>query len=122
MSGFADNLAAGVIACQHCTSCGTAILPARARCPACGSAELAWRHASGRGTVWSVTTIWRAPTEALKAEVPYDLVLVTLDEGPRLMGRAAAALTIGDRVMGAVVQHGAERLVQFAPLAKDDAA
>jgi uncharacterized OB-fold protein len=49
--------------------------------PASGAA-LEWVEASGAGVVYSVTWIQRKPPEA-----PYNVVLVDLEEGARMMAR-----------------------------------
>lgn len=87
---------------QHCYGCGTyRFFPSRL-CPECGSDEQVWGPCSGRGTIYSLTTVHRAPTPAFRAGVPYVVALVELAEGPRVManivgeGRLEAA--IGDAV------------------------
>ena len=99
MTGFADGLARGELRVQRCSGCGTATLPPRLACPACGAATLPWQPASGGGTVWAVTVVHRAPSDLYKPLLPYTLVLVQLDEGPRVMGHGHAGLAIGDRVL-----------------------
>ena len=49
-----------------------------------GSAEISWDLASGRGRVFSWTVTHRAVDPAFKP--PYAIVVVELDEGPRLVG------------------------------------
>lgn len=70
---------------QTCDSCGNAQLYPRIFCTRCHSESLKWKPSSGRGTVYSYTIIRRAPSKAFKADVPYVLALVELDEGVRLM-------------------------------------
>lgn len=51
-----------------------------------------------RGTVYTETVIHAAPQQFV-AEAPYQLILVTLDSGGRVMGRVAEGrVAIGDRV------------------------
>ncbi len=82
--------AAGRLELPVCEDCGKAHLYPRSHCPHCGGARLAWREASGRGAVYSFTTVHRAPMPAFKPEVPYTIAVVRLAEGPHLTGRLAA--------------------------------
>ncbi len=114
-SPFTDGLATGVLRYQRCAACGQAITGRRVACTACGGVDLAWHTAAGTGTVWSVSTVHRAPTEAWRAEAPYTLVLVTLDEGPRVMAHGAADLVIGQRVQAQPAVLAGTALVRFMP-------
>ena len=55
---------------------------------------------TGAGTVSASTLVHRAPDDAFRAIAPYRLVLVELDEGPRLMAHADIGINVGDRVRG----------------------
>jgi uncharacterized OB-fold protein len=54
-------------------------------CRECGSERLEHRAASGRGKVHSYSVVHRAPGPAFKADVPYAVLLVELEEGPRMV-------------------------------------
>lgn len=112
---FTDALALGQIRYQRCDACGSAQRLARYACTVCGANTLSWHEASGRGTVFAVTEVRRAPTDTFKALTPYTLVLVDLDEGARLMGHASAGMGIGERVQGHVFSIGDQPLVRFEP-------
>lgn len=113
-SSFTDGLATGVLRYQRCDACGATQTGRRFACTACGGLALAWHDAVGTGTVWSVSTVYRAPTEAWRAEAPYTLVLVTLDEGPRVMAHGAPGLAIGDRVQAQPVLLAGQALLRFS--------
>ena len=87
---------------QHCYGCGAYRFFPSLLCPHCGSDEQVWGPCSGRGTIYSVTVVHRAPNAAFRAVAPYVVALVELEEGPRMManivgeGRLEAA--IGDAV------------------------
>lgn len=81
-----------------CRRCSHSIYLRRGFCPACGAEDVETRTAAGGGTVHAVTTVVRAPAPEWKAIAPYDLVLVDLDEGVRMMSHAEPGLKIGDRV------------------------
>jgi len=71
---------------RRCPRCGANLHPRRLICPACGSEELSWIAASGRGVVYSVSTIYRAASNA-RQTVPYHVGIVALDEGVHLFTR-----------------------------------
>lgn len=70
---------------QHCGDCKHIQYYQQAMCRACGSENLAHRPASGRGKVHSFSVVHRAPGPAFKADVPYAVLLVELEEGPRMI-------------------------------------
>ncbi len=78
----------------------------RVLAPGSGSADLSWRVSSGRGTVYSVTVI------SPKNEPSYDVALIDMDEGYRLMSRvegvAAEQVRIGMRVRARIHEPGGE--------------
>ena len=75
----------GKLLLQRCGSCGHFRFYPRILCTNCSSLETEWVEASGRGAVYSYSVIHRAPSPAFKAEVPYVLAVVVLDEGVRMM-------------------------------------
>lgn len=72
---------------QKCGNCGAVRHYPRPVCDRCYSLEVEWIEASGRGTVHSWTIAHHAYHPAFKAEVPYVLVTVDLEEGVRALGR-----------------------------------
>src|SRR5262249_49387232 len=80
-----DALKQGRLTFQKCRHCGHAWLPARAECPECLRAEWDWTNASGKGRVVSWVIYHHAYHEEFKARVPYNVTLVELDEGPRMI-------------------------------------
>jgi len=113
---FVDGLEAQVLRYQRCGQCGQAQTLARYACQACASAALEWCDASGHATVRAATVVARAPSDEFRALAPYTLVLVQLDEGPRLMGHADAGMAIGTRVQARFFRHQERMLVRFAAL------
>ena len=83
---------------QQCETCSRLWYFRRGFCPHCGSERIAAREASGRGTVYAATLVSRAPTEALRAFAPYNIVLVDTEEGFRMMAHGARDLAVGDPV------------------------
>lgn len=93
-----DAAAAGKLMLQRCTQCGTIRHYPQLLCTNCYSDGVEWIEASGRGTVHSWTVAHHAFHPAFKGELPYTLLIVDLEEGPRAMGRLdgdAAALRLG---------------------------
>ena len=69
---------------QRCPRCSAVQFYPKATCTTCGSLELGWEEASGKGTVHTFT-VARRPTSAAFAEaVPYVVAIVELAEGPRV--------------------------------------
>lgn len=113
---YQAELDAGRFGIQHCTACNHHVFTPRELCPHCGAAALKWVRPAGTGTVYSYTTINR------KAEAggDYNVVLIDLDEGVRMMSRvegiASEQLQIGMRVKAQVVQNNGMGLVVFQPV------
>lgn len=63
---------------RWCTACGRAHWYPRAICPFCASDRTEWREATGRGTIYSFSTLRRASP-------PFTIAYVTLAEGPTMM-------------------------------------
>jgi len=68
----------GRLVLRGCDDCGQTHWYPRAVCPHCMSANTRWKPASGRGTVYSHSTMQRV-------DPPYTLAYVTLDEGPTML-------------------------------------
>ncbi|TAJ17855.1 MAG: DNA-binding protein [Rugosibacter sp.] len=80
---FAAALAEGRFMLQQCDECKKYVFYPRVLCPHCGSPELAWQFASGQGVVYSTTVVRRKPEQG----GDYNVALVDLSEGPRMMSR-----------------------------------
>lgn len=70
---------------QRCRGCGALRFPARDRCSGCLGREAEWVPVSGRGTIFTFAVMHQVYHPGFAAEVPYAVVLVALDEGPRMM-------------------------------------
>ena len=80
---FWQGLEAGELRIQKCEGCSLLHHPPMVRCPSCGSYELGWTCASGRGTVYSHVEPVHPPFAAF--DPPYVVGLVELEEGTRLL-------------------------------------
>lgn len=66
---------------EICPHCETAIFPPRDICPDCGEEAGPPHQFSGRGEVYSFTTVTEPP-EGFEENAPYQIALIKLEEGP----------------------------------------
>ena len=76
---------------QRCARCAKIRHYPRPVCDACYAMEYDWAEASGRGTVHSWTVSHHAFHPGFKADLPYTLVTVDLEEGVRMHSRLIGA-------------------------------
>jgi len=88
----------GRLRLQRCGACRQFLFAPRPACPHCGGADLAWSDVSGRGRVFSFTVVHRAPSEAFRAQVPYVVAIVELEEGVRLLANVVGCAPADVRV------------------------
>jgi uncharacterized protein len=90
MSGFTQPfwraLDAGRLLSTRCKQCGQLSFPPRNLCRSCWSNSLDWVEIGSIGKLYSFTRIHVAP-QAFRAEAPYAIGMVDIDQGPRLMCR-----------------------------------
>lgn len=110
---FFDYLRQGRFMLQRAVSDGRYVFYPRAVAPGDGAA-LEWVEASGRGRVYSTTVVRKKPPEP-----SYNVALIDLAEGPRMMSRvegiAPEAVTIGMAVKASIDTSGEEPVVVFTP-------
>lgn len=98
---YLAHLARGELAFQRAPD-GSAVFFPRLVAPRSGATDLQWQVSAGLGTVYSVTTLHP------KGEPAYNVSLIDVDEGFRLMSRVegidAAAVKIGMRVRVRITQ------------------
>lgn len=70
---------------QRCPRCGYVRFPAAQLCPECLDENDEWVTLSGRGSVWSFGVYYHVFNASFAADVPYNVALVQLEEGPRLV-------------------------------------
>jgi len=110
----------GELMLQRCRDCGTHRFPATRLCAQCRGENSEWVASSGAGVVETFCTFHRAYWPAFKAEVPYDVIQVRLDEGVRMfsnvVGMAQGQVRIGMRVWATFEPATPEvTLVKFVP-------
>ena len=80
---------------EVCPSCEQRIFPPRDLCPDCGEEARELYQFSGRGDVYSFTTVYQAPA-GFEQEAPYPMAMVRLEEGPLV---TAQLTDLGDRAV-----------------------
>ena len=74
-----DGCREGLLRVQRCNGCGSFVFVPKPVCGACLGDDLSWVESSGRGTLYSYTTVERPQQPAF--EVPYTVAIVELEEG-----------------------------------------
>ena len=112
---YFEHLAAGRFMIQKSRSTGGHVFYPRVAEPGTGATDLEWVAASGHGTVYSTTVIRQKPPTP-----NYNLALIDLAEGPRLMSRvdgvAPEDVKIGMPVRARVIVENDQPMVVFEPL------
>ncbi len=84
-------LAEGRLSFQRCSACGNAWLPPRSECPRCLSARWQWETASGKAKLVSWVVYHHGYHPYFESRLPYNVAVVELAEGPRLMSNVVEA-------------------------------
>lgn len=112
---FQQQLEQGRFMIQRSRGTGAHVFYPRALAPGTGADDLEWVAPSGRGVVYSTTVVM--PRE--EGAAPYNIALVELAEGPRLLTRvvdiAPAAVRIGMPVQAKIGQLAGKTVVLFTP-------
>lgn len=111
---FRAFLREGRFMLQRAASDGRFVFYPRAAAPGDG-ADLEWVEASGLGCVYSTTVVRKKPPEP-----SYNVALIELAEGPRMMSRvqgvAPENVKIGMNVRAKIVTGGEEPIIVFEPM------
>ncbi len=73
-----DAAAKGKLLIKFCKGCKKHFFYPRSICPLCASSDTEWKEASGKGEIYTHSTMRRVPE-------PYALAYVTLAEGPKML-------------------------------------
>lgn len=108
------HLEAGRFMLQRSRASGGYVFYPRVAEPKTGAEDLEWAEASGAGVVHAVTLVRKKdPAET------YNVALIDLAEGPRLMSRvdgiAPAAVRIGMAVRARIIREADKPLLVFEP-------
>lgn len=116
---FQNHVADGQLWLQICDDCSNIIFMPRILCPKCGSLSLTWKPTEGRGTVYSRAVIHRRAKPGQPEPVNHALVLIDLDEGPRMMSHLPNTkpedIYIGMRVRAQIQGDSGAKMVIFHP-------
>ena len=85
---------------EVCPHCDAKIFPPRDVCPECSGEAKEPYAFSGKGEIYSFTTIYEAPT-GYDANAPYTVALIKLNEGPMITAQITDVdepVAIGDKV------------------------
>ena len=95
---------------EVCPHCDAKLFPPRDVCPECGKEAKTLFHFSGRGEVYSYTTVYEPPA-GYEEYAPYTVALVKLEEGPIV---TAQLTDLGDQPVqiGAPVEMVTRKLRQ----------
>ncbi len=89
---FWEGCRQGKLLLQQCPSCAHYQFYPRLYCMHCGSRELHWQEVSGRATLYSYTIIYQNKAPEFVHDTPYNVAIVQLEEGPRLMANIVETL------------------------------
>ena len=111
---YLEHIKKGELAYQVSTDDGKAVFYPRIIAPTTGSTRLEWRVSKGLGTVYATTVVRKKPPEP-----SYNVALIDLEEGVRMMSRVEGiepdAVAIGLKVSARILQQEGEPVVVFVP-------
>jgi uncharacterized OB-fold protein len=82
---YFDGAREGKLCLQQCNACKGWMFPVRKRCQHCGSTDVSWAQASGRGTLYAHGQLRREYHPRHAGHLPLIMAQVDLDEGVRLI-------------------------------------
>lgn len=86
-AGYWEGIKQGRLLIKQCTGCGKHNYPRRIFCVGCDGDAFEWVEAQGTGTVYTFSTVYRAPIPAFEKEIPYTVGILELTEGVYLFSR-----------------------------------
>ena len=75
----------GKLMIKRCKDCSKIYYYPRKFCPGCWSENTEWIESKRRGKIYTYSTVHQNPAQPFAGLCPYGVVLVDLDEGPRMM-------------------------------------
>jgi uncharacterized OB-fold protein len=105
---------------ERCDDCHFVRYPPAPLCPECLSSRYSIAEDSGLGSIWSFCIYHRAFDPAFRSALPYNVTLIELDSGVRLISNVLDVephdLTIGMRVAAEPIEIvDGRRLIYFKP-------
>ena len=120
-AGFFDSARRGALSFPRCGTCTRFHWYPMPLCPHCRSADVRWQAVSGRGELFSFTSVRHAFDPKRAGQLPYTVGLVTFADAPgvqfitNIIGAPAEDLRIGMPVE-AVFDRAGDGLVLFRPV------
>ena len=106
---FWEGCRRGKLRMQQCGDCAHIRYPISHVCPKCLSYRFEWTDLSGRGEVFSYVVFYQLYNKAFEKDIPYNVALVQLEEGPRMFSNVVG-------VDNDAVKVGAKLEVVFDPV------
>ncbi len=113
-----SGLAAGELRLLRCGDCDNAFLPAREECPCCLSDNVSWQASAGRARLISWVVYHSAVHPSFADRLPYNVAIVELDEGARLITNINASedeLSIEMPLTLSIEQESGVSIARFSP-------
>lgn len=125
LAEYHAGLARDELRVTRCDECGRTEFPPRAVCPNCSApGPASWITSSGRGHVWSSVTFHKRYLPEPAPQPPYNVAVVQLAEGPRLITNIVSAdrtdIRVGMPVEAVFETHEGSAAVRFRPSANDE--
>lgn len=118
---FENYLRDGKLMLQRCRETGKFFFFPATLSPFSGTPDWEWAELSGKGTVHTTTTVRRKPDRG----GDYNVCIVELEEGPRMMSRVENiepdGVVIGLKVKARIIEEDGNPLVVFDPAEKGGA-
>ncbi|MBI3770958.1 MAG: OB-fold domain-containing protein [Deltaproteobacteria bacterium] len=108
---------AGRLVVQRCAGCGALRFPPRELCSRCLGLEATWQDVSGRGEIFSYNVMHQVYHPGFAADVPYAVVIVKLEEGPKITSNLVGC-PVDEIAVGMPVEVAFEQLSPEVTLPK----
>jgi uncharacterized OB-fold protein len=82
---FWEGCQQGKLLLQYCSECHQYQFYPRLYCMQCSSNTLRWVEANGYGVIYSYTIIHQNKSPEFAHDTPYNVAIVQLEEGPRML-------------------------------------
>lgn len=113
---FEKRLRDGKFCIQRCEDTGQYVFYPRQLSPYSGTDNMVWVETSGKGSVYSATTIRQKPERG----GDYNLSIIELAEGPKMMSRVEGIppdqVKIGMAVKARIAEQDGAPLIVFDPV------
>ena len=81
---FFDGAANNQLIIRHCKGCDAFLAPGSRNCTECLGEDVEWQAASGQGTLHTFGVMHQRYHPGFDSEIPYNIAVVQLKEGPRI--------------------------------------